>query len=180
MSPPETRRVACSTSLFHAPSRDMTETSTPYPFQSQYHRNNPKVSPLKPPFAFHHYEIIGHPCLNIYRLKLPPHLLHLLSTIVIGCEEYASLLPNGWLTDLYSLTKQDIALREIPHIYNAARPIVSYIKRSLMLVYGVTSVRMDRNQPHVLKYSAENAGRHRGVELHHDKCDYTANLMLSK
>lgn len=95
---------------------------------------------------------------------------------------HASTLPTGWQTDLYSLTKQDIALREIPHIYNAAKPVISYIKKAACLVYGVTSgIKMDRNQPHVLKYNykCKNGKGHTGVELHHDKCDFTVNLMLS-
>ena len=46
------------------------------------------------------------------------------------------------------------------------------------MMYEVHTVRIDRNQPHVLKYSAED--KHTGVELHHDKCDLTANIMLSR
>jgi len=72
------------------------------------------------------------------------------------------------------------------------------------------TVRFDRNQPHVLKYSADDKSKHTGVEvsskcvifwlcvaqciphilffcahknttqLHHDKCDVTANIMLSR
>ena len=85
---------------------------------------------------------------------------------------------KGWETYLYSLTKQDIAIRDINGLYDIARPIVSFVKRTIERVYGAHSVRIDRNQPHVLKYSAESG--HRGVELHHDKCDLTANIMLSK
>jgi hypothetical protein len=47
-------------------------------------------------------------------------------------------------------------------------------------MYEVETVRFDRNQPHVLKYSADDKSNHTGVELHHDKCDVTANIMLSK
>lgn len=45
-------------------------------------------------------------------------------------------------------------------------------------MYMVDTVKIDRNQPHVLKYAAED--KHTGVELHHDKCDLTANIMLSR
>ena len=45
-------------------------------------------------------------------------------------------------------------------------------------MYKVDTVKIDRNQPHVLKYAAED--KHTGVELHHDKCDLTANIMLSR
>lgn len=81
---------------------------------------------------------------------------------------------------LYSLTKCDIAVRDIPGLYEVARPIVSYVKRSIESAYQTRAVRIDRNQPHVLKYSAEDGSNHTGVELHHDKCDLTANIMLSR
>jgi hypothetical protein len=142
------------------------------PHQPQVPRNI-KMSTM----AFY-YQVVGHPSLKIFRVRLPPHLLHLLDGIVLGCEAHAATLPNGWFTDLYSLTKQDIALRKIPHLYDAAKPITSYMKRSIMALLGVQTIRMDRNQPHVLKYSKEDG--HTGVELHHDKCDVTANLCLSR
>lgn len=47
-------------------------------------------------------------------------------------------------------------------------------------LYQVETIRIDRNQPHVLKYSAEDNAKHTGVELHHDKCDLTASIMLSR
>ena len=34
-------------------------------------------------------------------------------------------------TYLYSLTKQDIALRDVPRLYEAARPITHHIKRTI-------------------------------------------------
>jgi predicted 2-oxoglutarate/Fe(II)-dependent dioxygenase YbiX len=40
----------------------------------------------------------------------------------------------------------------------------------------MNSLKVDRNQPHVLKYS----GDHKGVELHHDRSDITINVMLSR
>ena len=83
-------------------------------------------------------------------------------------------------TYLYSLTKQDIALRDIPGMYETSKPIIHYIKKFMERVYEVSTVRIDRNQPHVLKYSAEDGSKHTGVELHHDKCDFTANLMMSR
>jgi len=131
--------------------------------------------------AVRYHEIIGHPSLNIHRLRLPSDFFPLLEQIVSGCERHASLLEYGWETELYSLTKQDIALRDIPQVYNIARPIMSFVKRVAMLIYGFKSLKVDRNQPHVLKYSAEAGEKsHTGVELHHDKCDITINLMLSK
>lgn len=52
------------------------------------------------------------------------------------------------------------------------------MKRAAEQLYGIgdNTIKFDKNQPHVVKYS----GRHRGVELHHDKCDITVNIMLSR
>lgn len=101
----------------------------------------------------------------------------MLYIVIYGCEDHVSRLPNGWNTDLYSLTKQDIALREAPEVYDLARPIVSYVKKVASIVYGVQQgLKCDKNQPHVLKYALS----HKGVELHHDKCDITINLMMSR
>lgn len=107
-------------------------------------------------------------------------MLHILDEIVLGCEAHAATLENGWYTKLYSLTKQDLALREIKHLYEAAKPITSYMCRAMaaMLHVGVESIHTDRNQPHVLKYAVDEG--HTGVELHHDKCEITANLCLSR
>jgi len=159
------------------------------------------------------HEYVGPSSFNIHRLSLPSIYLPLLRQIIDGCEKYTATLSKGWRTDLYSLTKNDLALRKVDHLYQIARPIVSYLKKVVSVVYGCRGgVKMDKNQPHVLKYStAENMhddryqngsangatitndeekkrknidkneidGNHTGVELHHDKCDYTVNLMLS-
>lgn len=172
--PPKLRRVA---SVSTPPFIGSVPPST-YPVQARY--APPQAVPRNitmSTIAVSH-QVVGDPSLKIFRLKLPPHLLHLLDPIVLGCEAHAATLPNGWVTELYSLTKQDIALRKIPHLFDAAKPITSYIRRCIMAVFGVHSVKMDRNQPHVLKYSKEDG--HAGVELHHDKCDITANLCLSR
>jgi len=194
LSPPEPRRILCGSALFrnsahHGSARgaatsegDARESrdESPFPVQTRYQFGQAKRMSLQAPLPLCNHEIIGHPSLQIHRMRLPAHLLPLLDTVVSGCEMHASSLPTGWQTDLYSLTKQDIALREVPHIYNAAKPVVSYIKKATALVAGAKGVRMDRNQPHVLKYNCENGRGHTGVELHHDKCDFTANLILSR
>lgn len=169
-SPPEPSRVASAETTFYAPQGS-------FPVQARY---KPSQVPrnIKLPTMTLYHQVIGDPSLKIFRVRLPPHLLHLLDDIVLGCEAHAATLPKGWLTGLYSLTKQDIALRRIPHLYVASKPITVYIKRSMMALLGVQSIKMDRNQPHVLKYSIEDG--HTGVELHHDKCDLTANLCLSR
>jgi len=52
----------------------------------------------------------------------------------------------------------------------------SYLKAAVSQLYGIRSMKVDKNQPHVLKY----AGCHKGVEMHHDKSDVTMNIMLSR
>lgn len=141
-----------------------------YPFQS------PALAPIAKPHRTDISVMVGHPSLNIHRLHLPHTMLHLLDTIVLGCEAYAATQPHGWQTDLYSLTKQDVALREIPHLFEASKPIITYITKCMTQLWGVERLTLDKNQPHVLKYG----DGHTGVELHHDKCDITANLCLSR
>lgn len=174
-SPPKPRRVA-STGM---PPFAVSQGGYSYPVQARYAPRQPQVPRnIRMSTMTLYHQVVGDPSLKIFRVRLPPHLLHLLDGIVIGCEAHAATLPNGWLTDLYSLTKQDIALRKIPHLYEAAKPIISFMKRSILALFGVHSLRMDKNQPHVLKYSKEDG--HTGVELHHDKCDVTANLCMSR
>lgn len=147
-------------------------------FPTQSRRPQKKYNITSSPVFIPRFSIVGHPSLKIYKFTLPNHLIPLLGLIVEACHKYATTLPNGWETYLYSLTKQDIAIRDISGLYEMARPIVSYVKRTIESVYRARTVRIDRNQPHVLKYSAESG--HTGVELHHDKCDLTANIMLSR
>jgi hypothetical protein len=129
----------------------------------------------------------------------------LLDKIVAHAESYAQSLERGWKTDLYSLTKQDLALLEIPGMRKKVQPIFSHLKKSILSLYGARAIQVDRNQPHILKYSfasGHTGGRKKGmfslefvfcgdsnssalrlllpVELHHDRCDVTANLVLSR
>lgn len=172
-SPPKPRRVAtCSTPV---PFPQSSYSS--YPVQARFVPSQvPRNIKMSTMTIYH--QIVGDPSLRIFQVRLPPHLLHLLDGIVLGCEAHAATLPKGWLTELYSLTKQDIALHNIPHLADAAKPLAAYIKRSIMALMRVQSIKMDRNQPHILKYSTDDG--HTGVELHHDKCDVTANLCLSR
>ncbi|KAL3937927.1 MAG: hypothetical protein SGBAC_007063 [Bacillariaceae sp.] len=116
----------------------------------------------------------------MYRLSLPPQLIHCqLDSIVAHAERFAKdHLVNGWHTDLYSLTKQDIALRDIPGMAQKIQPIFDFVTYAIRTLYGCQNVVVDKNQPHILKYSVDSG--HTGVELHHDRCDVTANLALSR
>jgi hypothetical protein len=151
-----------------------------FPVQARYYNTDPqKISLSRSLINFNYHEVIGHPSLNIHRLRLPLEYHSLLEQIVFGCEKYAQTQETGWFTNLYSLTKQDIALREIPYLYKASRPIVSYVKKVTSLLVS-SELKTDKNQPHVLKYSVEDGSNHTGVELHHDKCDFTINIMMSR
>lgn len=126
-------------------------------------------------------EPLGHPSLRVYKGQLPSHLINgPLDTLVEASEKYVTGLSSGWKTDLYSLTKCDIACKEIPGISSHIKEIMRYVSQTMQILYGYGSrkISLDHNQPHILKYSVE-AG-HTGVELHCDRCDVTANLSLSK
>lgn len=128
------------------------------------------------------------PSLGIYKCKLPQPLLQLLNGVVSDCEQHASQSRMGWHTGIYSLTKQDISLQWLPETYKRIYPIIAYVKYVMSRVYYLRKeLKLDSYQPHVLKYSCSadeqremnKQQHHTGVQLHFDKCDYTANIMLS-
>ena len=102
------------------------------------------------------YERIGNPNLRIFRLRLPHHLMVRLDGIITHSERYVQRLPDGWKTELYSLTKQDLALRDVPGMDQHIRPISDYITQSIQALYGCRKVVIDKNQPHILKYSVKS------------------------
>jgi hypothetical protein len=114
--------------------------------------------------------------LGIFTGCLPTHLTDSLAELIDLAEQRAATLPTNWRTDNYSLTKQDLPVLQIPGCMEIVEPISKIILEQIRRLYG-RPVRMDTNQPHVLKYST--ASRHTGVQLHHDRCDITANLTLS-
>lgn len=121
-----------------------------------------QIPSIQPLFC---YERIGDPCLRAFRVKLPPHLLQggrPLDDIIEHAEQYASGLPGRWHTDLYSLTKCDLACRDIPGVVEMIKPVYNYICHSIRVLYGCSRVFVDKNQPHILKYSAKQG--HTGGE----------------
>jgi hypothetical protein len=120
---------------------------------------------------------VGHKCLRIFQGCLPDYLRANLSDLIGLAEQRAACLPDKWKSDLYSLTKQDLPVFDIPGSLEVVEPISQIICEQIHRLYG-RSVRMHKNQPHVLKYSC--ADQHTGVQLHHDRCDVTANLTLSR
>jgi hypothetical protein len=121
---------------------------------------------------------VGPRSLGIFLGRLPAHLTASLSDLIDLAEQRAATLPDKWKTDLYSLTKQDLPVREIPGSRQLVQPVSQIICEQIRRLYGGRTVRMDQNQPHLLKYSC--AEQHTGVQLHHDRCDVTANLTLSR
>lgn len=120
---------------------------------------------------------VGHPSLGVYRGRLPEHIIATLPALITKSEAAAAATEGHWKTNLYSLTKQDLPVRQIPGSQPLVEPIQAFILDHIRRLYHSPNIRMDKNQPHVLKYSA--AENHTGVQLHHDRCDVTANLVLS-
>lgn len=112
-----------------------------------------RVTSSAPPFL--RYEQIGDPTLRIFKLRLPRNLLSRLDGIIAHSERYAEGLAAGWKTELYSLTRQDLALRDIPGMTPRIRPIFEYITHAIQVLYGCQKVVVDKNQPHILKYSID-------------------------
>jgi hypothetical protein len=143
------------------------------------------------------YQRLGHdPTLPIFKVQLPSCFFPLLEEIVRAADQYTLTLPRGWRTDLYSLTQQDVAMSQIPHLnYQVLQDYLRDCMQYLYQDHGHShdhfysrnkynkvetkkrQIVMDAHQPHVLKYSVQD--QHVGVELHHDQCDITCNLMLS-
>jgi len=126
--------------------------SQPSPTSFLFPSDRPKIK----------FETIGDPSLRIYKLRLPAELIERLDSIVFHSEHHASYLPGGWSTYLFSLTKQDMALRAIPGMSIHILPIMEYILQSIRIVYGCRRVVIDKNQPHILKYSVQSG--HTGGE----------------
>lgn len=177
VSPPRLTRSSMADNPSYIARKKTNNLPQVYPLQTRHTKSkNIKHENCRPIVPIYDHSYIGQPKFCIHRLRLPTQFLPILDRIVEGCERYAGTLPHGWSTDLYSLTKQDVALAKIPQLYEIARPVVSYVKRVAAQIYKMRSLRVDRNQPHVLKYS----GNHKGVELHHDRSDVTINIMLSR
>mmetsp|Transcript_25819 Transcript_25819/g.51414 ORF Transcript_25819/g.51414 Transcript_25819/m.51414 type:complete len:236 (+) Transcript_25819:515-1222(+) len=156
----------------------------------QYNKRQKQHSTAAPRLAFYLstpppdvFSTIGHPSLRIQRRLLPAHLIHCLPTIRSRCEAHALTLPSQWVTNLYSLTRCDVPLREVDggRLFDFWGWRIADYLRGLVEGMCKKKMKMDRHQPHVLKYSTDGpAGFHRGVRLHHDKCDFTVNLMMSR
>jgi hypothetical protein len=111
-------------------------------------------------------EYLGDPRFKVFKVKLPGSLVHgPLDALVAASEAHVQRnLPNGWRTNLFSLTKCDVACKDIRGSASFVDPIVAYLSLAIRALYGQQrQITLDRNQPHILKYSAE-AG-HTGGKL---------------
>lgn len=68
-----------------------------YPTQARRKTLQKKSAIPANPVLLPTYSIIGHPSLRICKFRLPPNLLHLLSTTFEECELHAKSLRNGKL-----------------------------------------------------------------------------------
>jgi hypothetical protein len=143
---------------------------------------------------------IGNPDLKVYVTSLPESLLPLLPIIINRCEQHVAHTRGGnWKTQLYSLTQQDLPVAEIPGGIGLTKVLTEFVVQTIQTLYDGSqysaddrqqqptktataaiprrppTVHLDGNQPHVLKYCRQ----HTGVTLHYDRCDVTAQLMLS-
>lgn len=144
ISPPNPLRLATTTNTIRV---------LPRPVTPALYFVQPPSFPLPTPLYPIH---IGHPQMQIYKLRLPNHLIDGLSHIIDRSEQYVESLPKGWKTELYSLTKCDVACRDVPGLHEYVKPISKYICRAMKVLYGpCRDVKIDKNQPHVLKYTAD-------------------------
>lgn len=90
---------------------------------------------------------------------------------------FDSLLRHASLSQ--QAAKQDLPAYGIPGAFDEIGTLTRAVSEQIRLLYRPQAeVYMDpRQQPHMKKYSVEDDFC--GVELHHDQCDVTANLMLS-
>ncbi len=118
----------------------------------------PDTSPrfLRCIFPRFDYESVGDPDFLVFKVKLPDYLIHgPLDALIVAADQYASRLPSGWKTNLFSLTKCDIACHDIPGISELVDPIMAFITKTMTLLYGCPGLTMGQNQPHIVKYAGD-------------------------
>ncbi len=125
---------------------------------------------LRAPFSPLNCERIGDPSLKVFKVKLPDYLIDgPLDALIMAAEQYAKLLPSGWRTNLYSLTKCDIPCPNIPGIESYLNPIETYILLTMKMLYAhqknASNIALAHSQPHIVKYSKE-LGHTGGKHLH--------------
>ena len=146
----------------------------------------------------------------VYRTRLPS-LLHPLLPVIIGkSEQHVRLTRKGdWTTNLYSLTKQDLPVSDLPGGLALTQALTDYVVHSIQALYrepfaasrgaadgtaaraepvrglastrgGTATRRPDVHMDKNQPHVLKYCQGHSGVTLHYDKCDVTACLMLSE
>jgi hypothetical protein len=116
-------------------------------------------------------EPLGPRHLRIFKVSLPFCAADTFHRVIDACEDHAWHRLDQWETNLYSLTKQDIAVADLPGGRELVQGVQDYVVGTIRRLYRQPTVHMDRNQPHVLKYDGDTS--HRSVPLHHDQCHGT-------
>ena len=114
------------------------------------------------------YGRIGDPSLGIFKMRLPEVMIDTLDDVIALAEHHVATRCHGsWNTELYSLTRQDMAMRQIPGMKALIDPVVDYLATTMQFMYGCRRVLLDPNQPHILKYSV-NSGHTGGMLRSHE------------
>ena len=135
--------------IWNSEERDCLGSSR-LPLQTRLNKEQHLKQSLHHQTKLYSHRMVGDASLDIHRLRLPSHLCPLLEhsecsclfiylshpwlrllnyetfivSVIDQCELYAKNQPHGWLTELYSLTRQDLALPDIPSAYGIAKPIM--------------------------------------------------------
>lgn len=131
-------------------------------------------------------ETLGPKHLQIFKVTLPFDATSIFQKIIDSFNLYDARreqdrgkYPKS-VTSLYSLTKHDVAVVDLPgNILDLVQEMQAYIAALIHHLYFIPffqRIHMDRHQPHVLKYDASNQQNFRSVPLHHDSCHGTLKI----
>ena len=131
-------------------------------------------------------ETLGPKHLQIFKVTLPFDATSIFQKIIDSFNLYDARreqdrgkYPKS-VTSLYSLTKHDVAVVDLPgNILDLVQEMQAYIAALIHHLYFIPffqRIHMDRHQPHVLKYDASNQQSFRSVPLHHDSCHGTLKI----
>jgi hypothetical protein len=123
-------------------------------------------------------EVLGPKHLQIFKVTLPFDATIVFQKIINAYEAqrdvHHSCNNPRPEPSLYSLTKHDIAVADLPgNMLDIVQDMQTYIVTAIQNLYYIPfsqRIHMDPHQPHVLKYDASNEQSFRSVPLHHDCC----------
>jgi hypothetical protein len=127
------------------------------------------------------FATVGAPEMMVYRTRLPTSLRPLLPVIIGKSEQHVRLTRNGdWTTNLYSLTKQDLPVSDLPGGLALTQALTDYVVHSIQALYrepfaasrGSADGPAARGEPGKAVASTRTAPRRtatRGPDVHMDK-----------